>query len=81
MQRGGTRGQVKLMPNTFWHRAACVACALVVIYLTAQNLMVGTFDWLDYVCLVAVGVDVGFIVAYAIYAPRQIDVIHRRGDD
>ena len=69
------------MTNAFWHRAACVACALVVIYLTAQNLMGGTFDWLEYVCLVAMGVDVGFIVAYAVYAPRQINVIHRSDDE
>ena len=69
------------MPNAFWHRAACVACALVVIYLTAQNIMGGTFGWLDDVCLVAVGVDVGFIVAHTVYAPRQITVTHRRGDE
>lgn len=69
------------MHNTFWHRAACIACALVAIYLTAQNLMGGAFDWLDHVCLMAVGVDVGFIVAYTAYAPRQINVIHRRSDD
>lgn len=68
------------MNSTFWQRAAVIACNLLVIYFTARNLMSGTLDWLDYVCLLAVGIYVGFIAAYTAYAPRRIDVIHRRGD-
>lgn len=65
------------MTNTFWHKAACLTCALVVVYFTAQNLMSGAFDWLDYWCLLVVGVEVGFIIAHTIYAPRVINVFHR----
>lgn len=69
------------MTNTFWNKAAVIACALVVISLTAQNLAGGTFDWLDYWLLLVVGVEVGFIVAHTMYAPRAINIFWRRGSD
>ena len=61
------------MLNTFWNKAAVIACTLVVVFLTAQRLMDGTFGWLDYVCLLIMGAEVGFIMAHTIYERRGSD--------
>ena len=69
------------MTDTFFNKAAVIACAMVMIFLTAQNLVGGMFDWLDYWVLLLVGGYVGFIVAYTIYAPKTINIFWRRGSD
>lgn len=69
------------MSDTFWNKAAVIACTLVVVFSTAQHLADGTLDWLDYAALLFAGGYVGFIIAHTIYAPRVINVYKRRVDE